>query len=407
LALEKQKPSLQIDFADILFKNPFILASGPPTRDADMLRRAFAAGWAGAVIKTIPSEKLMQRGLIREPRPLLTTTRVAKRKIGMGNISITGEWRIPEWAQALDALKQEFPECRVIGSIGAEVVPSDWKNMAAEIQAAGFDGIELDLSCSHATLGIKTPLIVGEDPELARQVISWVKETVDIPVIPKLPATVHNWHEILEACHQAGASGVASINTLSALMGVDIEKMEPFLNLGGFSSYCGYSGPGIKPIALRVISQIHKTSILPVSGIGGISTWEDSVEFILLGARTVQVCTAVMWSGYKIVEKMITGLTRYLERHNQTSLSPLIGRANEKIKDSIFKLEPDPNLVAQILDTCSNCGLCITACWDGGHQAINKVKDQTIVDEYKCVGCALCLQVCPTNSIIMYSKRKS
>jgi len=405
--MEKQKPSLQIDFAGILFKNPFILASGPPTRDAEMLRRAFAAGWAGAVIKTIPSERLMQRGLTREPRPLLATVRVGKRKMGMGNLSITGEWRIPEWAQALDALKQEFPECRVIGSIGAEVIPLDWKRMASEIRAAGFDGIELDLSCTHATSGLEAPLIVGEDPELTRQVVGWVKEAVDIPVIPKLPATVHNWHDMLEACLQAGASGVASINSLSALMGVDIEKMEPSLNLGGFSTYCGYSGPGIKPIALRVISQIHKTSILPVSGIGGISTWQDSVEFLLLGARTVQLCTAVMWSGYKIVEKMISGLTGYLESHDLTSLEPLIGRANEKIKDSVFKLEPDPDLIAQILDTCSNCGLCITACWDGGHQAIYESEDLTVVDEYKCVGCGLCLQVCPTDSIDMYSKAKS
>lgn len=405
--MEKQKTSLQMDYAGILFKNPFILASGPPTRNAEMLRRAFAAGWAGAVIKTIPSESLMQRGLTREPRPLLTTVRVGKRKIGMGNISITGEWRIPEWAQALDTLKQEFPECPVIGSIGAEVIPLDWKRMASEIQAAGFDGIELDLSCTHATLGREVPLVVGEDPELTRQVVGWVKEAVDIPIIPKLPATVHNWHEILEACRKAGASGVASINSLSALMGVDIEKMEPNLNLGGFSTYCGYSGPGIKPIALRVISQIHKTSILPVSGIGGISTWQDSVEFMLLGARTVQLCTAVMWSGYKIVEKMISGLTGYLESHDLINLEPLIGRANEKIKDSVFKLEPDPNLFAQILDTCSNCGQCITACWDGGHQAIFTSEGKTIVDENKCVGCALCPQVCPTNSIEMYSRAKS
>jgi dihydropyrimidine dehydrogenase (NAD+) subunit PreA len=402
--MEKQEPSLKVDFAGMKFKNPFILASGPPTRNTEMLRRAFNAGWAGAVIKTVPSERLMQRGLTREPRPLLTSIRVSKRKIGMGNISITGEWRIPEWAKELSSLKQEFPDCRVIGSIGAEVVPSDWKKMAHDIQAAGFDGIELDLSCSHATLGCDTSVIVGEDAELSSQIIGWVKEAVDIPIIPKLPATIHNWHTILEACRQAGASGVASINSLSALMGVDIEKMEPYLSLGGFSTYCGYTGPGIKPIALRVISQIHKASILPVSGIGGISSWQDSVEFLLLGARTVQLCTAVMWSGYKIVEKMISGLTGYLERHDLTSLEPLIGKANEQIKDSVFMLKPDPNLVAQVLDTCSNCGQCIIACNDGGHQAIYMSDDKTLVDEQKCVGCGLCVQVCPTDSIDMYSK---
>jgi dihydropyrimidine dehydrogenase (NAD+) subunit PreA len=180
--------------------------------------------------------------------------------------------------------------------------------------------------------------------------------------------------------------------------------MEPFLNLGGFSTYCGYSGPGIKPIALRVISQIHKASVLPVSGIGGIATWEDSVEFMLLGARTVQVCTQVMWSGYKIVDRLISGLTGYLESHELSSLAPIIGKANEKIKDSVFKLQPDPNLVARILDNCSNCGVCVTACWDGGHQAIDMLADRTVVDQSKCVGCELCLQVCPTDAIGMETK---
>lgn len=397
-------PSLQIEFAGLTLKNPFMLASGPPTCDANMLDRAFAAGWAGAVIKTIPSEGLMQRGLTEEPRPLLAPFKIGARRVGMGNLSITGEWRSEEWVAALPALKKKHPDCVVLGSLGAEVIQDDWQKMADQVAAAGFDGLELDLSCTHATLGRDVPLIVGEDPELTARVVGWVTDVVDIPVIPKLPATVRSWHAVLEACRAAGAAGVASINTLSALMGVDLETMEPLPSLQGYGTYCGYSGPGIKPIALRVVSQIHREGLLPVSGIGGITTWQDAAEFLLLGARCVQVCTAVMWSGYGIVERMISGLADYLDHKRMALLETLIGRASERIIDDIFLLRPDDNLVAFITDKCTDCGHCVTACWDGAHQAIvTSEGDHPVVNPEACAGCGLCLQVCPVNAIELRS----
>jgi len=392
--------SLQTEFAGLTLKNPFLLASGPPTRDAGMLDRAFAAGWAGAVVKTIPSEGLMQRGLTEEPRPLLAPYVVEKRRIGMGNLSITGEWRIEEWAEALPELKEQYSDRVVLGSLGAELIQDDWQTMAGQIAAAGFDGIELDLSCTHAKLGRHTPLIVGEDPELVARVVGWVTDVVDIPVIPKFPATVRDWQGVLQACREAGAAGVTSINTLSALMGVDLESMEPQPSLRGRSTYCGYSGPGIKPIALRVVSQIDKVGLLPVSGVGGIGTWQDAAEFVLLGARCVQVCTAVMWSGYKIVKTMIAGLVNYLEQKGVSSLDKLIGEANKRVIDSVFDMEPDHSLVASVTEKCTNCGRCVTSCWDGGHQAIITPGDKhPIVNEDVCAGCGLCVQVCPVGAI--------
>jgi len=395
---------LQCEFAGLKLDNPFLLASAPPTRDSAMLDRAFQAGWAGAVIKTIPSDAMMQRGLTQEPRPLLAHFKRGAQRIGMGNLSITGQWGLVDWAAALPALKARHPSKMVLGSFGAEVVRETWQTMARALVAAGVDGIELALSCTHATLGREVPLIVGEDPELAAQVVGWVTEVVPptIPVIPKLPASVRDWRGVLEACCEAGAAGVTTINTLSSLMGVDLDTMQPLPNVQGVGTYCGYSGPGIKPIALAAVSRVHKVGLLPVSATGGISNWQDAAEFILLGACCVQVCSAVMWSGYGIIDKMLAGLTGYLQEKGGASVQSLVGRANDRVIDSVFRLEPDFSLVARITDRCTNCGRCVIACQDGAHQAIRPAatpEGAPHVDLEACVGCALCAQVCPVDAI--------
>lgn len=398
----KDNENLQTMFAGLELKNPFILASGPPTKDAHMLERAFQSGWGGAIIKTIPSESLMERGFTEEPRPMSTAYFDGRKKIGMGNISVTGSWRIEEWTKSIPALKEKFPSCVIFGSFGAEVVQEDWQKMAVQLEEAGFDGIELDLSCTHATLGKDIPLIVGEDALMTGKVIKWVTDVVDIPVVPKIPASIKDWGSILASCKKSGAMGVAAINSLSAFTGVNLDTLEPHLNINGFGTYCGYTGPGIKPIALKAISQINKNSDLPISGIGGISNWQDATEFILLGASSVQVCTAVMWSGYKIIEKMKNGLSTFMDKHGFKHINEFIGITNKKVVDSVFKLKPNYDLTAFITDKCTNCGLCVTACLDGANQAIiSQGNMNPIVDKDKCVGCGLCVQVCPSSAINM------
>jgi len=206
---------------------------------------------------------------------------------------------------------------------------------------------------------------------------------------------------VAQAAKDNGADGLCTINTVLGLIGVDLDTLTPVPSVGGVSTYGGYSGPGIKPIALRCVAQIAKATGLPVSGLGGLSTWQDVVEIMAVGASTVQVCTAVMWKGYSIIEKLLLGLENYLDSKGFTNLNPIIGAALPKIVE--FPQMPlAPRARASVDDTCNGCLLCVTACSDGGFQAITGIKGEIVtIDGDKCDGCGLCAMVCPLDSITM------
>jgi dihydropyrimidine dehydrogenase (NAD+) subunit PreA len=397
-----QDVDLRVEFAGLTFKSPFLLAAGSPTLTGDMIGRAFERGWAGAVTKTLKPPSLRKNWLEREPQPMLAPLKHRGRNIGMQNIATSGgHMEMRDWQVQIPVVKDEYPEHVVIGSIAAALVEDDWKWLTDGMLEAGVDAIELDASCSHASPQLVGGRLIGAVPELAAQVTEWAREVCDRPVIVKLPAFVSDFVGMVDACAEAGAAAVSGINSLPCLIGVDLDTLEPLLSVQGRTAYGGFSGPAIKPVALRAVSLMAKAGKVPVSGIGGVSSWQDAAEFILLGAFTVQVCTAAMWYGYGMVEDLINGLGSYLAEKGLRSVEDLVGRTNALVAGSIKDLETRSGLRARVVpEECQRCGRCTRACRDGGFQAISEDPEGTaIVDPARCDGCGLCMVVCPFGAI--------
>lgn len=386
---------LSIDFVGMHFPNPFMLASAPPTRTAEMIKRAFDAGWGGAVTKSIaldPAEDL---------QPRLQPLRHRKRNIGMENVELTTQLTVEDWQQEIADIKAVYPDRPLWASIMDAPVGENWQRLAESMQEAGADALELNVSCPHGMPSKGMGAFIGQNAELTGQVVSWVKKVSKVPVVVKLTPNVTDISFVAQAAKDNGADALCTINTVLGLIGVDLDTLTPVPSVGGVSTYGGYSGPGIKPIALRCVAQIAKATGLPVSGLGGLSTWQDVVEIMAVGASTVQVCTAVMWKGYYIIEKLLPGLENYLDSKGFTNLNPIIGAALPKIVE--FPQMPlAPRARASVDDTCNGCLLCVTACSDGGFQAITGIKGEIVtIDGDKCDGCGLCAMVCPLDSITM------
>jgi dihydropyrimidine dehydrogenase (NAD+) subunit PreA len=367
-----------------------------------MIARAFEYGWAGAVTKTLKPPSLRRNWLSREPQPMVAPLKHEGHGIGMQNIATSGgHMEMADWQAQIPAVKARYPDCIVIGSIAATMDEGDWKWLAEGMLEAGVDAIEVDASCSHSSAQLVEGRLVGEVPELAGKVTRWVKQVCDKPAIVKLSAFVPDSARMLAACADAGAAAVSGINTLPCLVGVNLETFEPLLSVQGRGAYGGLSGPAIKPVALRAVSLMAKAGILQVSGIGGISSWKDAAEFILLGATTVQLCTAVMWHGYAIIEKLVGGLSTYVGEKGFHSVSEMVGRSNALVEPSIAGLQARSGLFAYVVpERCRKCGQCVPACRDGGFQAISQDGEGTaIVDSKRCDGCGLCFIVCPAHAI--------
>ncbi|HEX9927307.1 MAG TPA: NAD-dependent dihydropyrimidine dehydrogenase subunit PreA [Pyrinomonadaceae bacterium] len=391
---------LSVNFAGIKSPNPFWLASAPPTNMGSMVERAFDAGWGGAVWKTLGEP------IVNVSSRLASIDHGSMRMIGLNNIELITDRPLEVNLKEIYECKKKYPKHAVIVSLMVESKREAWHEIVKRAQDTGADGFELNFGCPHGMSERGMGSAMGQVPEYTCMVTEWVKEVSALPVIVKLTPNVTNIVPPGRAAQKGGADAVSLINTINSVMGVDIETMIPYPNVGGMAAHGGYCGTAVKPIALNMVSELARDAEfnIPISGIGGINTWRDAVEFLLLGAGTVQVCTAVMHFGYRIVEDLIDGLNNYLDEKGFASVNDIIGKSVPRVTDW-SNLDLNYKVVARVNnENCIQCNLCHIACEDGAHQCIDFTmvdnKRFPIVDEHECVGCNLCYLVCPAPGAI-------
>jgi dihydropyrimidine dehydrogenase (NAD+) subunit PreA len=410
---------LSIDFAGIKSPNPFWLASAPPTNSGDQIMRAFDHGWGGAVWKTLGD-------------PIVDTSSRfgsldvgGQRMVGFNNIELITDRPIEVNLREVREVKRRYPDRAVIVSLMVES-QDDWRDIIKATVDTGCDGLELNFGCPHGMCERGMGSAVGQEPEVLKVVAGWAVEYSPIPVLIKLTPNIGDILEPGVAAVEAGAHGLSLINTIKSLIGVDLDKFVPYPVVGNRSTNGGYCGPAVKPIALHMVGALARDPRvrIPISGIGGIANWRDAAEFIALGSTSVQVCTAAMHYGFRIVEDMIEGLSNYLDGKGMASVNDLRGRALPAFTEW-GELDLNYKVVARIdAQKCIGCHLCVVACQDTAVHCIHTIReplapghaapgretaaaavgqrgvDVVWVDETECIGCNLCSAVCPVPGCI-------
>ena len=433
-------PTLETEFCGIKCLNPFWLASAPPTNCGEQIMRAFDAGWGGAVWKTIgePITNVSSR--------YSSVDWEGRRMMGFNNIELISDRPTEVNLQEIAEVKRRYPKHVLIASLMVESKRESWHEMVRRAEDAGADGLELNFGCPHGMSERGMGSAVGQVPEYCEQITGWVKEKARTPVIVKLTPNIADIRMPARAAKRAGADALSAINTINSITGVDLDTFEARPNVDGKSSHGGYCGPAVKPIALSMVQQVQSdpSAALPLSGMGGIGSWQDAAEFLLLGCTTVQICTAVMHFGYRIVEDLEDGLLRWMGEKGFATIADFRGRSLPNVLEW-KQLNLNYKVVARIHeDLCIGCQLCYTACWDGAHQCIHLDRTSPLpdptrtpamvesearrqiattpipkldggalggnggtplervprVDEHHCVGCNLCSLVCPVENCI-------
>ncbi len=391
---------LSTDIAGIRSPNPFWLASCPITNTGEMVARAFDAGWGGVVWKTVGEP-------IRNVTSRLGALDVdGRRLVGMSNIELISDRPIETNLAEVADVKRRYPDQAVVVSLMVESKPEAWRDIVGRVNDTGADGIELNFGCPHGMSERGMGAAVGQVPDYVKMVTEWAVEAARIPVLVKLTPNVADIRPPARAARDGGADGLSLINTVTSLVGVGLDTWAPVPDVRGRGSHGGLSGPAVRPIALNMVSAVASDPGvgLPVSGVGGVADWRDAVQFLLVGATTVQVGTAVMQLGYRMIDDLVDGLSAYLRSKSLHAPSELVGRALPALTDW-GHLDQTFRLLARIDEArCIHCNLCHVACSDGGHQAIRLERmngtSRLSVEDDRCVGCRLCQYVCPVESCI-------
>jgi dihydropyrimidine dehydrogenase (NAD+) subunit PreA len=425
-------PDISSNTAGIKSPNPFWLASGPPTNTAYQVTNAFKAGWGGAVWKTLSND----------PTPNVASryggiSLANQRLMGLNNIELISDRPLEDNLKEIRQTKKDFPHHALVASVMVPSTRESWHDIIQRIQDSGVDGFELNFGCPHGMSERGQGAAVGQVAEYCEQIVSWVKEVSRLPVLVKLTPNVTDVAAIGRAAKKGGADGISLINTINSIMGVDLDTFAPRPSVDGYGSHGGYCGPAVKPIALNMVSAIATDPQinLPISGIGGIKSWNDAVEFILLGASSLQVCTAVMHKGFGVVKAMTRGLEDYMTKKGFSTLEDFRGKSTHRIK-KWGDLNLNYKVIAHIHEEkCIHCGICFASCEDGCYQAIDWTKmprdqyaakfgeakkaraeqaapamalgataaapvDVFTIKKDTCVGCNMCALACPVEGCI-------
>jgi dihydropyrimidine dehydrogenase (NAD+) subunit PreA len=391
------------NFVGIKSPNPFWLASAPPTDKEYNVVRAFKAGWGGVVWKTLGEDPPIVN--VNGPR-YGAIWGADRRLLGLNNIELITDRALQVNLQEIKRVKRDWPDRAIVVSLMVPCEEQAWKAILPLVEETGADGIELNFGCPHGMSERGMGSAVGQVPEYIEMVARWCKQNTRMPVIVKLTPNITDIRYPARAALRGGADAVSLINTISSITAVNLDTFSPEPSIDGKGSHGGYCGPAVKPIALNMVAEIARdpeTRGLPISGIGGVTTWRDAAEFLALGAGNVQVCTAAMTYGFKIVQEMIEGLKNWMDEKGHLTLDDVIGRATPNVTDWQYL---NLNYVAKAhihQDLCIKCGRCHIACEDTSHQAITNMVDGVRhfeVIEAECVGCNLCVNVCPVENCI-------
>ena len=394
---------LKSTFLGIESPNPFWLASAPPTDKAYNVNRAFEAGWGGVVWKTL--------GEVGPPIVNVSGPRYSaiysneRRVIGFNNIELITDRPLQINLDEIRQIKRDWPDRAVVVSVMLPMNEEAWAKHLPMIEDTGADGLELNFGCPHGMSERGMGAAVGQVPEYIQMATEWAKSAASIPVIVKLTPNVASILPPAKAALSGGADAVSLINTINSIMRVDYDTLTMYPTTDGMGTHGGYCGEAVKPIALNMVAEIartRETKALPISGIGGITDWRDAVDFLALGATNVQVCTAAMVYGFRIIDDLADGLSTFLDDKGMT-LNELIGKAVPSVTDWQHL---NLNYVEKAVidqDLCIQCGRCHVVCEDTSHQAITSTVDgerrfEVIDDE--CVGCNLCVSICPVDNCI-------
>ncbi|HEY9870806.1 MAG TPA: NAD-dependent dihydropyrimidine dehydrogenase subunit PreA [Candidatus Obscuribacterales bacterium] len=401
--------NLEIDFCGVKSPNPFWLASAPPTNSAYQVQKAFEQGWGGAVWKTIGAP------VLNVCNRYGTIDYRGTKIIGLNNVELISDRSLDVNLKEIAEVKRNFPNHALWVSVMVESTKEAWQDIVKRVEETGADGFELNFGCPHGMSERGMGSAMGQVPEYTCMVTEWVMEVATRPVIVKLTPNVTDIVYPARAAINGGASAISLINTINSIIGVDLDTFEIKPNVGGKGGHGGYAGPAVKPVALHLLSAVAsdpevQKSRIPISGMGGIETWQDALEFILLGATSVQVCTAVMHWGFRIVEDMIDGLSNWMDEKGFRSINEIVGKSVPRIS-SFGDFDLGFQTVARIDHSkCIQCNLCYIACNDAAHQCIDlkdlklngEVNERLwpVVREEDCVGCDLCSRVCPVDDCI-------